>query len=94
MKKAPATRSPTVSWFSPAELSALSANSQKRLADTLSFSKLYGPLLRAIYQRPVVLVLTCKNLSRLDLTRLEVSDLRSALFAPATKGVITFQWLG
>ena len=68
-----------------------------KLTETLAgyrqLTALYGPLLREIYKRPVVLVLTCRNLSRLDLRRVEVDSLRDALFAPATKGVITFQWL-
>ena len=67
-----------------------------KLTETLSgyaqLSKLYAPLLREIYQRPIVLVLACKNLARLDLQRLEVSSLREALFAPSNK-VATFQWL-
>jgi len=69
-----------------------------KLTETLAgysqLEKLYKPLLQAIYERPIVLVLTCKNLSRLDLRRTEANSLREALLAPATKGVITFQWLG
>jgi hypothetical protein len=49
------------------------------------------PSLREIW-RPVVLVLTCKNLARLDLRRSEVASLREALFARADR-VATFQWL-
>jgi hypothetical protein len=68
-----------------------------KLTETLAgyrqLTGLYYPLLLAIYERPVVLVLTCKNLSRLDLRRIEAGSLREALLAPATKGVITFQWL-
>jgi hypothetical protein len=63
------------------------------LAGYAQLEKLYKPLLEAIYERPVVLVLACKNLSRLDLRRTDANSLREALFAPATKGVVTFQWL-
>jgi hypothetical protein len=67
-----------------------------KLTETLSgyaqLEKLYKPLLAAIYSRPIVLILTCKNLSRLDLRRSEVASLREALFARAG-GVATFQWL-
>lgn len=67
-----------------------------KLTETLAGYKqlcsLYGPLLREIYSRPVILVLACKNLSRLDLRRLEASSLREALFAKAGNPV-TFQWL-
>jgi hypothetical protein len=68
-----------------------------KLTETLAgyrqLQTLYSPLLREIYQRPIILILTCKNLSRLDLRRVEAGSLREALLAPATRGVITFQWL-
>jgi hypothetical protein len=67
-----------------------------KLTETLAgysqIEKLYKPLLLAIYQRPIILILTCKNLSRLDLRRLEVSSLREALFARGDR-ISTFQWL-
>ena len=67
-----------------------------KLTETLSgysqLSGLYAPLLREIYSRPIILILACKNLSRLDLRRLEVSSLREALFAPSGR-IATYQWL-
>lgn len=54
---------------------------------------LYGPLLSEIYLRPVILILACKNLARLDIRRWEVGGLREAVLTRESGKVLTWHWL-
>lgn len=54
---------------------------------------LYSPLLEEIYLRPVVRILTCKNLARLDFSRWEVAGIREAVLTQETAKILTWHWL-
>lgn len=69
-----------------------------KLSETLrghtQLSSLYSPLLEEIYLRPVVKILACKNLTRLEKHRWEVDGIRGAVLTAESDRILTWHWIG